>query len=68
MLKLNSGNQSGDGNGRVRTRVYNKIIDKNRRRFNEIYKITPELEQDIKEVQKLKKKLNLEQYQNNLVN
>ena len=52
---------------RKKVNIYHKILDKNRRRFNEIYKITPELVDDIKEVQKLKNKLSLDNYQNNLV-
>jgi len=64
-LKLNK--EEVKNKGRKVVNVYHKIVDKNRRRFNEIYKITPELIQDIKDVQKLKKKLDLEQYQNNLV-
>jgi len=52
---------------RVVLNLYHKEVDKNRKRLNEIYKITPELTQKLKQAKSLKNSQDLETYQKNLV-
>jgi len=52
---------------RVVLNLYHKEVDKNRKRLNEIYKITPELTQKLKQAKNMKNSQDLETYQKNLV-